>query len=242
MKNIKVSIITPCYNSEKTIEKTLLSVLNQTYQNYEYIIIDGGSVDGTLDIVRKYAEQFEGKLHLISEKDNGIYDAMNKGVGMATGELIGIVNSDDWYEADAIENILDKYSGAEYEVVYGMLRNINLDGEEKSVVFYNHIFLEEKMINHPTCFITRQTYEDFGKYSTEYKSSADYAYLLKLMDSKKVVFTPIYKIISNFRVGGMSASMTGYRETLKIKLDRGVISKKKYYFLMAKSRLRGLFH
>ena len=76
----------------------------------------------------------------------------------------------------------------------------------------------------------------------EYKSSADYAYLLKLMDSNKVVFTPIYKIISNFRVGGMSASMTGYRETLKIKLDRGVINKKKYYFLMAKSHLRGLFH
>ena len=100
------SIITPCYNSEKTIERTLQSVQSQTYQNYEYIIIDGGSVDGTLSIVEAYKSKFNGKMRVISEKDDGIYDAMNKGIRMAQGKLLGIVNSDDFYENTCLENAL----------------------------------------------------------------------------------------------------------------------------------------
>ena len=117
-----VSIITPCYNSEKTIEKTIKSVLGQTYKNIEYIIVDGGSSDSTIDIVKKYEMLFEGRMKVISEKDDGIYDAMNKGILNATGKLIGIVNSDDYYEADAVETVVKNMEEDEYQVLYGLLR------------------------------------------------------------------------------------------------------------------------
>ena len=114
MGNTFFTIITPCFNSEKTIEKTLQSVLNQTYQNFEYIIIDGGSTDDTLSIIESYKEKFAEKLTVVSEKDNGIYDAMNKGIQLAKGELVGIVNSDDFYETDALENIVNEYQNEKY--------------------------------------------------------------------------------------------------------------------------------
>ena len=104
------TIITVCFNSEMTIERTIQSVLNQTCQDYEYIIIDGASTDGTMDIVRKYEPLFQGRMRWISEKDQGIYDAMNKGIGVASGELIGIVNSDDYYEPDALEIMKNLYT------------------------------------------------------------------------------------------------------------------------------------
>ena len=103
MCGILVSILTPCYNSAKTIEKTLECIEKQTYTNIEYIIIDGGSTDGTLEIIDRHRSRLPEKLTVISENDNGIYDAMNKGIRLAKGELIGIVNSDDWYEHDTVE-------------------------------------------------------------------------------------------------------------------------------------------
>lgn len=119
--NPKFSIITVCFNSEETIERTIISVLSQSYQNFEYIIVDGASTDGTLGIVEKYVEKYPDKIKLISEKDDGIYDAMNKGIRVASGDLIGIVNSDDYYETDALENISETYDGEKYEIVYGII-------------------------------------------------------------------------------------------------------------------------
>ena len=230
MNNLKVSIVTPCFNSKKTIEKTLNSVIKQSYKNIEYIIVDGASTDGTLDIIENYREKFTFDFKIVSEKDNGIYDAMNKGIRMATGDLIGIVNSDDYYEPDAVEKIVNAYSGSEFEVIYGMQRIVEAGGKEKAVVLYNHNFLSEQMITHPTCFLTQKTYEKFGVYSMNYRSSADYDYMLKLFDEKAVRFTPVYTIISNYCVGGMSSSTAAFRETLKIKRNRACISKKKYYY------------
>lgn len=103
---IKVSIVTVCYNSSKTIRKTFDSVLEQTYPEIEYLVIDGKSSDATVDIIKEYEPRFMGRMHWISEKDNGIYDAMNKGINMSTGELIGILNSDDYYEADAVNTMV----------------------------------------------------------------------------------------------------------------------------------------
>ena len=102
MQEILVSVLTPCYNSIKTIEKTLECIEKQTYQNIEYIIVDGGSTDGTLELIEQHRNRLPKQFTLISEKDNGIYDAMNKGIGLAKGRLIGIVNSDDWYEEDTV--------------------------------------------------------------------------------------------------------------------------------------------
>lgn len=152
----KVTIITVCYNSSKTIERTLKSVLNQTYSDYEYIIIDGFFTDDTLSIIEDYKPLFGSKLRVISEPDNGIYDAMNKGIRLASGDLIGIVNSDDYLELDALQNIVDAYDGYQYEIIYGMIRTIR-DDKEVQVYIKKHENIDEDMIAHPACFITKKS-------------------------------------------------------------------------------------
>ena len=237
--NPRISIITVCFNSAATIERTIESVLKQTYQNYEYIIVDGKSTDNTLDIVRKYEPYFNGKMKVVSEPDKGIYDAMNKGIRLATGELIGIINSDDYYELDALESILGSFFDDKYVVLYGLQRTLR-NGREINVVLYHHSNIDNQMITHPTCFISKQVYEDYGLYSIKYKSSADYEFMLRLIHDTDVVFRPVYKIITNFELGGMSSSETGYRETLALLKRYGSISNKQYYVKLLKSYLHDL--
>lgn len=232
--DIKFSIITVCYNSGKTIERTIQSVLNQSYHNYEYIIIDGASTDNTLEIVRKYEPQFQEKMKIVSEPDRGIYDAMNKGIALASGELIGIVNSDDYYETDALENIMKTYDGYEYSIVYGLLRKVQA-GKEVMVYSKNHDFLDREMITHPTCFVSRKIYQDFGTYSLEYPYSADYEFMLRMSRHKQVKFEESYCLISNFSIDGASSSVKAYRDTLRLKKCYELISPKEYYFEMIKS-------
>ena len=228
MSNVLISVVTPCFNSEKTIEKTLQSVLNQTYQNYEYIIIDGKSTDNTINIIEQYKEKFGDKLKVVSEKDDGIYDAMNKGINLAKGELVGIVNSDDFYEPDALENISNEYKNEKYAVIYGMMRILS-EGKEKSVLINNHEFLKEGMITHPTCFVTKALYTYLGGYSLEYKVAADYEFMLRASQKADAVFKPVYKIISNFATGGLSTTThTSRRERVELWYKYGTISKKKY--------------
>lgn len=235
-----VSIITPCYNSEKTIEKTIKSVLGQTYKNIEYIIVDGGSSDSTIDIVKKYEMLFEGRMKVISEKDDGIYDAMNKGILNATGKLIGIVNSDDYYEADAVETVVKNMEEDEYQVLYGLLR-CTQQRKEVNVVLYNHNFLHQQMITHPTCFISKKAYEDFGMYNCKYRSCADYELMLRWWKEERVKFKPIYKIISNFELGGMSSTDYATKEVAKLKLEYGLISKKTYYRIILNATIHEIY-
>lgn len=241
MQEILVSVLTPCYNSAKTIEKTLECIEKQTYQNIEYIIVDGGSTDDTLKIIEQHRSRLPKRFTLISEKDNGIYDAMNKGIGLASGELIGIVNSDDWYEADTIEQIVKHYQGNPCEVVYGMQRTF-LNGKEKATFIYHHDFLPEQMITHPTCFVTKEAYQELGVFDLKYRSAADYDLMLRFYESKKVTFTPVYRVLSNFQLGGMSSSQVGVRENATIRYERGFMSKKKYRFVMIKSRIYEWLH
>lgn len=236
MEEILVSVLTPCFNSVRTIEKTLECIEKQTYQKMEYIIIDGGSTDGTLELIEQHRARLPKQFTLISEKDQGIYDAMNKGIRLAKGRLIGIVNSDDWYEEDTIEQIVKHYQGNQYEVVYGMQRTY-LNGKEKATFIYHHDFLPEQMITHPTCFVTTDAYNELGTFDLKYRSAADYDLMLRFYESKRVVFTPIYQVLSNFQLGGMSSSQTGVRENAMIRYKRGFMSKKKYYFVMLKSRI-----
>lgn len=236
MKNVKVSIITVCFNSENTIEKTIQSLLNQTYEDIEYIIVDGKSTDGTLQIIDKYKVRFGSRIKVISEHDNGIYDAMNKGIKMASGTLIGMINSDDYYECNAIENMVKALDSDTNTVLYGMQRFVRNGNEEKTVL-YRHEFLDKQMIAHPSCFVTKDVYEKYGVFNLDYKSSADYEFMLRLFHNSNVVFKPVYKIISSFETGGMSSSEIGVKETARLRFERGIISKKTYQFIIIRSRI-----
>lgn len=228
------SIITVCYNSEKTIERTIRSVLEQSCRDYEYILVDGASSDRTLEIIHQYEPLFQGKMKLVSERDEGIYDAMNKGIRAASGELVGIVNSDDYYEKDALEKVAKAYEGYEYSIIYGMLRTIS-DGKEVMVYLKNHEFLEKDMITHPTCFVTKKIYERFGGYSLKYPYSADYEFMLRIKRKKEVRFIPVYSIISNFSLDGASALTKAYRDTLKLQHEYRLIDNHSYTMKMIKS-------
>lgn len=227
VEQIKVSIITVCLNSEKTIKTTMESVLNQSYKNYEYIIVDGGSTDNTLKIIDEYSALFGNRIHLISEKDYGIYDAMNKGIKRANGQVIGIINSDDYYERDALEIMVQNLKSSRYQILYGMMRLIE-EEQEKAILLYSHNFLREKMICHPACFITKAVYEDFGYYDIQYISAADYEFMLRMIKNREIIFVPVYSIISNFRSGGMCDSLKGRLDSFRVRKKYRLISKSEY--------------
>ena len=237
MSKCLISVITVCLNSSKTIEKTIKSVLEQTYQNFEYFIIDGGSNDGTIEIVNKYIPQFAGKLTMVSEKDNGIYDAMNKGIAKSSGDLIC---SDDWYEKDAFEIMANEYHGEKYKVQYAMQRVIK-DEREEMCVIYNHEFINNRMIPHQTCFITRGVYDLIGLFDLKYKSAADYDFMIRAIQNKNVIIKPIYRIIACFRCGGMSESFTARVEQAKIQRKYGYISRKGHMIKILKAYISKFF-
>lgn len=227
----KISIITVCYNSKNTIVRTMESVRSQNYGNVEYIVIDGDSTDGTKTIIEDYRNKFCIPNQYISEPDLGIYNAMNKGISLATGDLICMLNSDDWLEDHALEIVAQSYIPEQkYCVYYGLERRIR-DGKEESVGFHGHEFLPEASLPHQACYITRSCYEDLALYNENYVSAADYELLIKLYLSKKVTFMPIYSILANFTVGGMSAKAIGFTEEANIRYKWGLISRKKYIYL-----------
>ena len=197
------SIITVSFNSAKTIEKTILSVLNQTYKNIEYIIIDGDSTDGTVDIIKKYSDKIT---YWVSEKDNGISDAFNKGIRASHGEIIGIINSDDWYEKDALEVImkLDEENNADLYV--GSIRYWS-SGENIVVYpdknFKKTIRSRTTHINHPASFFKKRTYDDIGMFNLKYKYAMDRDLFLRVaQNNKRVSFTN--SVLSNMSSGGVS--------------------------------------
>lgn len=220
---IKLSIITPTFNSEKSVRRTIESVQNQKYTNYEHIIVDGLSNDSTVKIVKEYMKD-DPHIRLISEKDHGIYDAMNKGIRLASGDLIGIINSDDYYEKDAFIKILKAYDERnKYQVIYGELRKI-LNDEEYMIYCYNYKFINRNMITHPTCFVTKETYNKFGMFDESYRLAADYDFMIRLVLSGKVKFIQINDIIANYTMGGASGTQKSDLEALNIRKKYGFIS------------------
>ncbi len=238
-KNVLVSIITVCYNSEKTIRKTIESVVSQTYKNIEYLIIDGGSKDTTIDIVKEYQKKYPF-IKYVSEPDNGIYDAMNKGIKMAQGDIIGMINSDDYYELDAVENIVKNMTDDKYQVIYGYMNIYKNNVLEKTEMYY-HWAINKNMINHPTCFITKDLYRDKFMYDTKYKSCADYDFMIKLSKMSDVKFIPLNKIIANFNYGGVSQKVDSHIECAKMLYSHGLISKTNYHKTMLKLRIKKIF-
>lgn len=202
----KVSIITPCLNSEKTIRDTIESVLNQSYKNIEYIIVDGGSTDDTIKIINEYRPEFHGRMRLISGKDKGVYDAMNKGIKASRGFLIGIINSDDYYEPNAVENIKGNMTDDKYQVIYGYCRLWNRR-HPIGILRNRHENLTDAMIPHPTCFVTREVYRDLGIFLNTFKIANDYELMIRLYKSGRVKFVQVDQVIANFREGGLSSDI-----------------------------------
>jgi len=220
-KNIKVSIITPCLNSEKTIRYTIESVLNQTYHNIEYIIIDGGSTDTTLDIINEYHPLFKGRMKYISEKDSGIYNAMNKGIKMSQGKLIGIINSDDYYETDAVEKAVSYMTDDIFQVVYGYINVIEQSGSMQ-IRKYKHDAEHGIPLPHPSCFVTKEVYKKYGLFCEKLKISADVELTLRLYRANIVKFILCPHVLAYFRTGGVSTNSTrGVVEYLLARLIHG---------------------
>lgn len=208
---MKISIITIAYNSEDTIEDTIQSVINQSYTQIEYIIIDGGSTDNTLNIINKYKDQIH---NIISEPDKGIYDAMNKGVNLANGELVGILNSDDFYSHnDVIKNIAKAIG--DYDSVYADLVYVDRENTNKIIRYWKSgtytkgSFLKGWMPPHPTFFLRKKIYNQFGTYNLSLKSAADYELMLRMIHKEQISTTYHPETITKMRVGGQSnASLT----------------------------------
>lgn len=203
---MKVSIITVAFNAEATIKDTIESVLSQDYDQIEYIIVDGKSSDSTMDIVNSYGNRIS---KVISEKDKGLYDAMNKGVGLATGDLIGILNADDVYQDQkVISDIVDKI-GAN-DAVYADLQYVAQDDLTKvtrtwiSGNYQKDAFKKGWMPPHPTFFVKSKVYELLGKFTLELRSSADYEFMLRVIHKHQISVAYLPRVIVKMRVGGES--------------------------------------
>ena len=208
-----ISIITVTFNASKCIEKTIKSVLAQSFQDWEYIIIDGGSKDGTVDIIKQYADRLT---YWVSEPDKGIYDAMNKGIAHASGELIGIVNAGDYYEPDTLSIVAEAYRmHPNAGIFHGILNYRNIDGTLFKTKIpdsdVSHLCSAFRM-HHPTFFVTKTTYASIGAYDTTYRITADYDFALRAY-FKGIEFYYINEVLSNFILDGISS--TNRKATLK---------------------------
>lgn len=208
---VKISIITVTFNRAHIISSAIEGVLRQKYDNYEYIIVDGASKDNTLDIIKSYEPKFKGKLRWVSEPDKGLYDAINKGIKMATGDVVGIVNSDDFFHRDDIFTEISKgFEDEIVEVVFGNERLVkpeNLDVNyryEQPWYFRPWMFRIGLEPPHPTFYARKELFEKYGYYKMGYVISADYELMMRFMLVHKVKYKYIRHTILTFRISGIS--------------------------------------
>lgn len=230
------SIIIATYNSGNTLPRTLDSLLNQTYKNFEVILIDGKSMDNTIEIIEKYQPLFQSQ-HIdykyISEPDKGIYDAMNKGILLAKNQIIGITNSDDYLEADTLEQV--KHNISDFDYLYGNISTFNQKNEKKVLKPKNSYYnIKEFTIFHPALFIKSYVYKSIGLYKTQYKIASDYELYLRLYQSK---FKGKYldKTLANFYLGGTSNTnyIQSFQEAHQVRIENGYHFWASYFFMIS---------
>jgi len=205
---MKVSIITAVFNNKDTIESAINSVLGQNYKNIEYIIIDGGSMDGTLEVIKKYENKIS---KIVSEPDNGIYDGMNKGLNLATGDLIGILNSDDMYVSkDVIKSVVNEIQGKNADCCWGDMVYVDRFDTNKIVRYWKStsykkgLFRTGWMPPHPTFFVRREVYEKYSNFNLNFRISADYEIMLRFLERYKIESCYIPRVLVKMRTGGNS--------------------------------------
>jgi glycosyltransferase involved in cell wall biosynthesis len=220
--DLKVSIITVCYNSGETIRDAIESVIAQNYADIEYIVVDGGSTDNTLAIIEEYRSSISV---LISERDRGIYDAMNKGVARATGDVVGLLNSDDFYESHhVISDVVAAFDRAPAaDVVFGDVVFVATDDLIRITRYYSsEAFKPWKlrfgwMPPHPATFVRNQVYKRFGGYSLKYKISSDYEIFVRWFLINKINYLRIDRVLVRMRAGG--ASTTGIKSSIRLNTE-----------------------
>lgn len=224
-----ITVITVVYNGEKYLEQTIQSVINQTYPNVEYIIIDGGSTDGTIDLIKKYEDYID---YWVSEKDKGIYDAMNKGIEVVLGQWLGIIGSDDWYELDAIENFafLGIAKIKDISIFYG---NTKIFANDIPTVYHieseNPKIILKRMISHPSSIVKFAIIKNIGFFNISFKIAGDYDLFIRIYINN-LYFKKIPKLISNFRSYGTSSNI--YQDFLEnFKIYKMYKNKLSPYFL-----------
>ena len=219
---MKISIITATFNSGKTIVDTMESVLSQTYTDFEYLVIDGGSSDDTIEKVKSYEPRFGDRLRWISEKDRGIYDAMNKGIKMTTGDVVGILNSDDYYtDIDILQTVADSFENNNHlDALYGDIHFVRDGAPDKCVRYYSSRMFSPFWLRfgfmpaHPSFYCKREVFEKVGLYSLDYKIGADYEMMVRLFKKYRIKSLYINKDFVTMRTGGASNNNVRSRITL----------------------------
>ena len=210
---MKVSLITVTFNSGMTLRDTIQSVLSQSFPDIEYILVDGLSQDRTIKIVKEYEPLFQNRLKWVSEKDSGLYDAMNKGIRMATGDIIGIINSDDFYfRNDVITKIVEAFNDNNVQAIYGDVRFVNPNNLDRTVRYYSSkrfvpsLFRFGFMPAHPTFFTYRKYFDQLGYYKTNYKIAADYELLVRFLYVHRLKSKYLPLDFMKMRTGGASTA------------------------------------
>lgn len=229
-----ISIITATYNSAKTLNDTIQSVLRQTNKDFEYLVIDGGSTDETIEMVKSYESEFSGRLKWVSEKDGGIYDAMNKGIKMASGDVVGILNSDDYFSSDDIlQTVADAFKRQDIDAIYGDIHFIRDGNPQKCVRYYSSRMFRPFWLRfgfmpaHPSFYCKREVFDKAGLYSLDYKIGADYEMMVRLFKRHKINGLYVNKDFVTMRTGGasntnMRSRLTLINEDVKACRDNGI--------------------
>lgn len=231
----KISVITISYNAIETIEETIKSVISQDYPNLEYIIIDGGSNDGTVDLIKKYEDEID---YWVSEKDEGLYDGLNKGIKISRGDVIGQINADDLYVEGALEIVGKKFKDEEIDLLYGNTFQIDSENEvinKKIARGWNNIWDGCGAFYHSSCFFSRRILDKVGLYNTRYQIAGDIDILQRVHLSTSRIRI-VDKFLTKQRVGGLShrglGPYKGIWEYRKINMSNGLSKiKANYYFL-----------
>ena len=218
---MKVSIITVAFNSAATIAHCMQSVLDQSYSNIEYIVVDGLSKDNTLNIVREFEPLFAGKMRWISENDNGIYDAMNKGLHMATGDVVGILNSDDFFtDNDIIEKVAQAFTDDKIDAVYGDVHFVRETNLSRCVRYYSSAGFRPWWLRfgimpaHPSFYARKEVFQKAGLYKTDYKIGGDFEMMVRLFKRFDIKTKYLPMVFVTMRMGGASTKNVGSRLTL----------------------------
>ena len=221
--NLKISIITATFNSDSTVRDTFESILRQSYQNYEVVVKDGGSKDNTLDIIREYEPRFEGKMRWVSSPDKGLYDAMNQGIAMASGDVVGILNSDDFYTSDTIlECIASAFGKKDIDAVYGDIHFVDCSNLKKCVRYYSSKPFRRGWMRlgfmpaHPSFYCKKEVYDKYGAFDTSFKIGADFESLLRFIFVNRIKTTYLPLDFVTMRTGGISTSgVSSHKQIMK---------------------------